>query len=221
MAGPNHERSLPVAGMTSLQVLDIAGKPNEGCWKTVNSLTALSSITKLTCRDGRFVTHDLTPLQSFTALQHLVIIKDKPRASHIPHGNAVGMWEGLGVLTGVKKLDIGWIWVEASHEWGYVLLLDALGAMMQLASLRLSLQITSRIETDAIEVLAELPSLSRLKRLHKLSIVCHLRPYIHVQPSIAQVQSILQAHLTDAQVQVTSLVEAIVVIPVAQMVPDS
>ena len=59
-----------------------------------------------------------------------------------------------------------------------------------------------------------------LKRFHELSIVCHLRPYIHVQPSIAQLQSILQAHLTDAQVQVTSLVDAIVVIPVAQMVPD-
>ncbi|KAL3133058.1 hypothetical protein ABBQ38_006964 [Trebouxia sp. C0009 RCD-2024] len=217
VAGPNYDRPLPVAGMTGLQVLDVAGKPNEGCWNTLNSLTALSNITQLTCRDGGFVLHDLTPLKSFTALQRLVIVKNRQR--YLPHGHAAGIWEGLGVLTWVQKLDIGWIWVEVRDDWSYILLLKVLGAMMQLASLKLSLRITSRIERDAIDVLAEMCSLSSLAFLQELSIVCRLRPYIHVQPWISQLQDTLQAHLTDAQVQVTSLGDAVVVIPVAQIVP--
>lgn len=96
--------------MTGLQVLDVAGEPNESCWNTLNSLTALSNIIQMTCRDGRFISHDLTPLKSFTALQRLVIITDKPR--YLPCGHAAGIWEGLGVLTWVQTLDIGWIWVE-------------------------------------------------------------------------------------------------------------
>lgn len=79
---------------------------------------------------------------------------------------------------------------------------------MQLASLKLSLRITSRIERDAIDVLAEMCSLSSLACLQELSIVCRLRPYIHVQPWISQLQDTLQAHLTDAQVQVKSLGDA-------------
>ena len=45
--GPNVDRPLPMAGKACLQVLYVAGLPNEGCWDTQNNLTAVTSVTKL------------------------------------------------------------------------------------------------------------------------------------------------------------------------------
>lgn len=73
-------------------------------------------------------------------------------------------------------------------------------------------------ENNAIEVLTEMHSLSCLVCLKELSIVCHFRPYTYVQHApiaqcLTKLQSTLQAHLEDAQVQVAPLGDPIVRLP--------
>ena len=98
----NRQPSLSEAGMTGLEVLDIAGTGWEGFWHILDSLTSVNSITKLICRDAGLLTPNLSCLHNFTALQHLVLDFKlrKPR----PY-----CWDMLGAMTWGTKLDIGWI----------------------------------------------------------------------------------------------------------------
>ena len=204
-------RQFPLSevGMTGLEVLDIAGTGWEGFWHILDSLTSVNSITKLICRDAGLLTPNLSSLQNFTALQHLVfdIKLRQPR----PY-----CWDMLSDVTWVTKLDIKWIWVEVSRDQGLALLLQALKAMTQLACLQLSFRIMSRVEKDASDVLAQMYSLSHLARLQELTITFHFRPYIYVQKCVSKLQGNMQAHLEGASVQVTSIVDPIVVLPVSQ-----
>ena len=195
--------------MTGLEVLDVAGTGWEGFWHILDSLTSVNSITKLICRDAGLLTPNLSSLQTFTALQHLVfdIKLRQPR----PY-----CWDMLGAVTWVTKLDIGWIWVEIPGDQGLALLLQAVKAMMQLTSLQLLFRVLSRVEEDATKVLGQMYSLSHLARLQDLTITFHFRPYIYVQKCVSKLQSNMQARLKGASVQVTSLVDPIVVLPVAQ-----
>lgn len=108
------------------------------------------------------------------------------------------------MLTWVTELDTEWIWVEFAQDEGLVSLLQALREM-QLTSLQLSLCVVSRTEPDATHVLAQMYSLSGLTCLHKLTLVCHFRVYMHkyMQKSVSRLQSSLSAHLKSARVRVT------------------
>ena len=198
---------LSMASMQSLRVLGVAGMR---CWQILDSLQSVNNVTKLICRPVGFGAPllDLSPLLKFRTLQHLVFdIK--------PTKDRLYCWEMLGVLSWVTELDIQWVWVEVAQDEGLVSLLQALRAM-QLTSLQLSFHVTSRVEIDATQVLAQMDRLSHLACLHKLTVICRFRPYIYVQKSVSSLQSSLQAHLKDARVQVTSLVDPIVVLPVVQ-----
>ena len=74
VAGPDVELPLPVAGMTSLEVLELS-RYGKGWWHSLESFTAANCVTKLTCKDWTYHVPNLTPLQRFTALQHLVLIR--------------------------------------------------------------------------------------------------------------------------------------------------
>lgn len=193
VASPNLNLLLPAAGMTGLKVLDVAGNPGEGCWNTLNSLKAVNSITKLTCRDGAFFASPVfTSLQHFTDLQHLAVSL---------YGPCIDVWEKLAMVTWIKKLDIGRVWVINPSDWGYASLLSTLTTMTQLTSLRLSNMVDIRMERAATRALAEMNRLSRLVCLKELNIECHLRPSL--LSCSAKLQSSLQMHLTDAEVHVT------------------
>ena len=195
--GPSINRPLPVGRMTGLEVLDISDVLGEGCWETVNSLTAINSVTKLTCRNGsRWRAHKLTPLHSFTAVQHLVLINSQPclEGEHC--------WETLGLMTWLTKLDVKWIYVRRFLDWGYASLLKALRAMTQLACLRLSFWMITTSGHD--KVLAEVKSLSTsgVVSLQEIGVE---RYWPGSPPFTEFLQSILAACLKDAQVEVTQL----------------
>ena len=169
MAGPEVEHPLPWAGMTALEMLDIESIDSRGCWHTLKSWTAVNCITKLICRDEVCSEPNLPPLQSFTALKHLVII----------HGTAwlvEDVWAKLVLVTWVTTLDIGRIIVTSPDAFGYTMLLQTLGTMMHLVSLSISCVVVcchGEEERDAVEiVIAGMKGLSCLVSLVELSILC-------------------------------------------------
>ena len=112
------------------------------------------------------------------------------------------------MLTWVTKLELRGIIIEGVND-AYVSLLKTLGAMSQLVSLRLSISISvsiNRVWKKATQVLGEMNSWSSLVCLQELSIVCMCRSELlqYLQRCAAKLQTTLQAHLVDAQVQVTT-----------------
>ena len=206
----NNKPPVTVGGMTGLKVLDIEGTGCADCWEILNSLTAVNSITKLTCKDAAILPlsrmRRLTPLQSFTALQHLVLqIKCHTHNTVNPHG-----YDPWKILGGMTRLDIGWISVEIFDDQGFVWLLKTLRTMLQLTSLKLSFRVVPESSFQATNVLTAMRSLLCLVCLKELSILCHFTPYMYVQHApiaqcLTKLQSTLQAYLEDAQVQVTPL----------------
>ena len=158
--------------MTSLEVLQYASRSYKGWWHALESFTAANCVIKWRlCQDWTYNVPKLTPLQSFTALQHLVLIR-----------GAVCMekayfWEELGSLTWVSQLELRGVVIGGVND-AYVSLPKTLGAMSQLVSLRMSIGVsvsTDRYWRDATQVLAEMNSLSSLVCLKELSIVCMCR----------------------------------------------
>ena len=205
------DHPLPVAGaLTGLESLLVAGAPDEDCWGLLDSLTAVNSVTKLICMDTHdiFYPPNLTPLLSFTALQHLRINAD---LCYIRKDR----WEKLGLMTWVTKLDIGWFSVTTIHSgveryslaWDCAALLKVLRAMTQLSSLELSLGFdSSPRDPDVTVVVAEMHSLSSLACLKELSIVCDFANLLPgFRPGTTELQSTLQAQLKDVLVQVTDV----------------
>ena len=196
--GPSINRPLPVGRMTGLEVLDISDVRCEGCWGILNSLTAINSVTKLTCRDeSTWTAHKLTPLHSFTAVQHLILITRQPclEGEHC--------WEEFGLMTWLTKLEVKWVYVRPCFDWGYASLWKALRAMTQLACLRLSFWVKAASGHDS-GVLAEVNSLSTsgVVPLERLGVE---RYWPGSPPFTEFLQSTLGARLDDAKVEVTQL----------------
>ena len=159
VAGPAADLPLPVAGMTTLEMLEVESRSYKGWWLALESFTAVDYVTKLTCRDWTHFRPSLTPLQSFTALQHLVLIRGADFQSK--HS-----WEELGLMTWVTKLELRGIIVEGVND-AYASLMKTLGAISQLVSLSLTIRFMYRdvqISTDATvaQVLTKMNSLSSL-----------------------------------------------------------
>lgn len=178
--------------MTGLKVLELRSRCFEGCWNTLNRLTGISGIVKLTCWNSSFNPYVLSTLQAFTALQHLVISEAALR---------VVDWGELVLLTTVTKLDIGHVALYQSCTSYCASLLKAVAAMTQLASLKLSVDFGCS-KTEVLHVLAALgTNFSGLVQLRELSVLC-------VVPQTWQIcavdlQSRWQALLKDAMVHVT------------------
>lgn len=166
---------LSLAGMTGLQVLEVAGN---GFCNMLRCLSSVNNITKLICRNAGRSDPYLFPLAAYTGLQHLVL------EFQIPYKVS---WVVLNLMTWVTILDIRWIWVKIAEDQGLVSLVQALRTM-QLTSLQLSFRIDSRA-TDGAQVLAQIHSLSRISgvaRFPEPTIQCVFRPYIYMQSHISK-----------------------------------
>lgn len=190
---PDVKRRMPVPDMTGLKVLELRCRVDEGCWNTLNRLTGINSIVKLTCWNSSYTPCVLSTLQAFTALQHLVITEVLP-LRHVDWGTLV--W-----LTGVTQLDIGYIPLYQPCTASCPSLLEAVTAMAQLACLKLSVRVDC-IKTQVLNVLAALgtsfPGLVHLRELTVLYVVPQ-KWHIHT----ANLQSRWQALLKDTVVSVT------------------
>lgn len=118
-------------------------------------------------------------------------------------------WGQLVLLTWVTKLDIGYIRLYQPCTAPYSSLLEAVTAMTQLASLKVSIEVGCS-ETMVSNDLAVLDSsFSGLGHLRELSVLCAMQQTWHIHT--ANLQSRWQALLKDTLVHVTHVSDAPVV----------
>ena len=116
--------------------------------------------------------------------------------------HTTNIWEVLGVLTGVTKLDLGYfrVLLDAIYGCSRSLLSKTVTAMVHLTSLQLSLRVLLR---DLNKPIHETDSLTRLVHLQELSILWHGTPVLQI--CTPHMQSTLQACLRDTPVHVIYL----------------
>ena len=140
-------------------------------------MSAISSITKLTCRDAcNIAPQNLAPLQVFRAVQQLIIVKDLPYDLDDILRETGDRWEMLGQMPWVTKLDIGVVQVLlAASTNNYTSLLKGVQLMVQLVSVRLSF-LFDAMAGDLVDVfgrVAEMTSSSSFAHMRELDIKCH------------------------------------------------
>ena len=114
--------------------------------------------------------------------------------------HTTNIWEVLGVLTGVTKLDLGYFRVDAIYGCSRSLLLKTVTAMVHLTSLQLSLRVPLG---DVNKAIHETDSLTCIVHLQELSILWHGTPVLQI--CTPHMQSTLQACLRDTPVHVIYL----------------
>lgn len=162
-----------VPDMTGLKVLELRCRVDEGCWNTLNRFTGINSIVKLTCWNNSYTPSTLSTLQVFTALQHLVITE---------HSLCLMDLGPLISLTWVTKLDIGYLLLRSPStvSESFASLLEAVAAMTQLVSLKLSFLVACS-KRKVFKVLAALgPSFFGLVHLRELSVLCAMGQTWHI-----------------------------------------